>query len=319
MNQPTQGRKTMAASWIGTGGSNPGDVRTDGDLGVGLDPEQELHIAAGGDDCCLRVDTYSDEATSDRWALQFVKSHHDTIGTKAATVDGEHIAFIEYYGVNSAGSGFAKGASLEVLQNGNAGGSYIPADMYFKTSDGSSAPTTRLIIKADGNVGIGMPSADNKLHVAKAAADCVVQVDCYSDSGESPQLSFVRSATDTLGSLSETSSGHTLGDIRFHGVNSSSQLVKGAWIYAEQEGASESTYAPAKLCIRAGTHDHAFTSEGNFGIGTHSQFGSGEGVIGIANCSTAPTTTPSGGVLYVQSGALKYRGSSGTTTEIAPA
>lgn len=57
---------------------------------------------------------------------------------------------------------------------------------------------------------------------------------------------------------------------------------------------------------------------GNFGFNTTS-FGSGTKVIGIAN-GTAPSTNPSGGgVLYVESGALKYRGSSGTVTTIAPA
>lgn len=47
---------------------------------------------------------------------------------------------------------------------------------------------------------------------------------------------------------------------------------------------------------------------------------SGSKVIGIANCTTAPTTnSANGGVLYVQAGALKYRGSSGTVTTIAAA
>jgi len=61
-------------------------------------------------------------------------------------------------------------------------------------------------------------------------------------------------------------------------------------------------------------------ASGNVGIGTTNQFGSGAGVIGIGNCNTAPSTNPSGGgVLYVESGALKYRGSSGTVTTIANA
>lgn len=48
--------------------------------------------------------------------------------------------------------------------------------------------------------------------------------------------------------------------------------------------------------------------------------GGGDGVIYIANCWTAPTANPGlGGVLYVESGALKYRGSSGTVTTIAAA
>ena len=48
--------------------------------------------------------------------------------------------------------------------------------------------------------------------------------------------------------------------------------------------------------------------------------GSGSKVIGIANASVVPTTNPvGGGVLYVQAGALRWRGSSGTVTTIAPA
>jgi hypothetical protein len=59
---------------------------------------------------------------------------------------------------------------------------------------------------------------------------------------------------------------------------------------------------------------------GNVGIRTKSQFGGGQGVIGIANATVAPSVNPAGGgVLYVEDGALKYRGSNGTVTVIAPA
>jgi hypothetical protein len=48
--------------------------------------------------------------------------------------------------------------------------------------------------------------------------------------------------------------------------------------------------------------------------------GGGKGVLGIANAATVPSSNPTGGgVLYVQAGALKYRGSSGTVTTIANA
>lgn len=43
------------------------------------------------------------------------------------------------------------------------------------------------------------------------------------------------------------------------------------------------------------------------------------GNIQIANTASAPAAPASGGVLYVEGGALKYRGSSGTITTIAPA
>src|SRR5262249_9490068 len=59
---------------------------------------------------------------------------------------------------------------------------------------------------------------------------------------------------------------------------------------------------------------------GNMGFWTTSQFGAGQGVIAIANAVAAPTVNPKGGgVLYVEDGALMYRGSSGTVTTLAPA
>jgi hypothetical protein len=64
------------------------------------------------------------------------------------------------------------------------------------------------------------------------------------------------------------------------------------------------------------------SSTGNIGFnnGQPAVWGtSAEKVIGIGN-GTAPTTSPAGmGQLYVEAGALKYRGSSGTVTTIAAA
>jgi len=58
---------------------------------------------------------------------------------------------------------------------------------------------------------------------------------------------------------------------------------------------------------------------GNIGIRTTSQFGGGQGVMAIANATVAPSVNPAGGgILYVEDGALKYRGANGTVTTIAP-
>src|SRR5262252_8067426 len=59
---------------------------------------------------------------------------------------------------------------------------------------------------------------------------------------------------------------------------------------------------------------------GNIGLRTTSQFGGGRGVIAIANATVSPSENPAGGgILYVEDGALRYRGSGGTVTTIAPA
>lgn len=60
------------------------------------------------------------------------------------------------------------------------------------------------------------------------------------------------------------------------------------------------------------------SSGGNIGLFGIASAGGGTKVVFIGNATTAPTTNPSaGGILYVQSGALKYRGSSGTVTTLA--
>jgi len=60
-------------------------------------------------------------------------------------------------------------------------------------------------------------------------------------------------------------------------------------------------------------------SSGNVGVGVSTFGTSAAKVLGLAN-ATAPSTSPAGmGQLYVESGALKYRGSSGTITTLAVA
>ena len=62
-----------------------------------------------------------------------------------------------------------------------------------------------------------------------------------------------------------------------------------------------------------------FATGGNLGLGATSFGASAANVLGIGN-GTAPGSSPAGmGQLYVEAGALKYRGSGGTVTVLAPA
>lgn len=64
----------------------------------------------------------------------------------------------------------------------------------------------------------------------------------------------------------------------------------------------------------------AIDGTGNIGLWTSTQFGDGTKVLGIQNASVVPSSNPTGGgVLYADSGALKWRGSSGTVTTLAAA
>lgn len=69
------------------------------------------------------------------------------------------------------------------------------------------------------------------------------------------------------------------------------------------------------------TADQIFrvNNNGNIAMGPiFNQFGSGVGVVAIANATTVPTTNPTGAiVLYVEGGVLKYRNPSGTILNLA--
>ena len=99
------------------------------------------------------------------------------------------------------------------------------------------------------------------------------------------------------------------------GVNAASQLIHrgtGTFQFTMLEA------API-LFSTTNTERMRITSDGNILVGMTSTATSSAKTIHIGN-GTAPTANPtSGGVLYVESGALKYRGSSGTVTTIANA
>lgn len=85
-------------------------------------------------------------------------------------------------------------------------------------------------------------------------------------------------------------------------------------------GATNSSTPDLVLSRSDGTERVRVLNNGNIGLNNASEFGSGSGVIGVANATVVPTTNPTGGaVWYVESGASKARGSSGTTTTFAAA
>ena len=62
----------------------------------------------------------------------------------------------------------------------------------------------------------------------------------------------------------------------------------------------------------------AVVSGTNLGIGTSSEFGSGQQVLSLANVTTPPSSLGFfGGIVYVQSGHLFYLGAAGLVTQVA--
>jgi hypothetical protein len=157
------------------------------------------------------------------------------------------------------------------------------------TSSAATVGVARMTIEAGGNVGIGTTSPGGKLEVNVAAASA---------------------ATALILRTNDGSGGNSA--IRWQNNAGTNQAAIGSNFNVSDNGALE--------FINNTTTNMVLRSNGNLGIGVTSAFGNGVKVIGIANATTVPNADPSGGgVLYVEAGALKYRGSNGTITTIAPA
>jgi parallel beta-helix repeat protein len=119
-----------------------------------------------------------------------------------------------------------------------------------------------------------------------------------------------------LNQVSVTASGNS-GIAVQSGSASLGRIAFGDGAYA---GGFEYNHATDTLALTAGTSNRAFVeASGNVGI-NGSSYGSGTKVLFIANATVVPSTNPSGGgILYVEAGSLKFRGSSGTVTVLGAA
>jgi hypothetical protein len=102
----------------------------------------------------------------------------------------------------------------------------------------------------------------------------------------------------------QNSSGVVIANVTAGGSVRATATLQGASLSAVSDGSTVAT----------------LSSSGNIQFRGAASYGGGVGVIGIANATTAPSTNPSaGGVLFVNSGALQYRGTGGGNTTIVNA
>jgi hypothetical protein len=143
---------------------------------------------------------------------------------------------------------------------------------------------------SSGNVGIGTSSPGAKLDVAGTGFQRIRMSNPDSGDSDSANVQVVSNDIDAA-----------LSAYKFGGI------------------AQVGTVSNHPFVLRTNSIERArIDSSGNLLLGGTST--PGARVMYIANATTVPASNPSGGgVLYVEGGALKYRGSSGTVTTIANA
>jgi hypothetical protein len=161
-------------------------------------------------------------------------------------------------------------------------------------------------------LGVGTAPGSLRLTVNNSASGQLAQFTRTSTSDSSPVVAIFAGDTSTSSALTMSVSGDA--DNRF-AIDPTGKLTWGT-------GAAVRDTTLNRSGVNYLSTNGYFSVADNLVIGaTGNSLSSGlVGGIAIANVTTAPANTPSGGgVLYVSAGALLYKGSSGTVTTIASA
>ena len=226
-------------------------------------------------------------------------SNNSSASIRIATLDSNptHDPFVNF--LTSGGQNWSIGIDNSdsdkfkiALTNGFTGsGEIFAADPSGIFSWYNGAGGTLMTLNSTG-LGVGVSPSFN-IH-ARGTTDGRIQVEGASGYG----MVFVQASSGNTAQIQLNSNGGS-GRRYLVGSNSSGQFL-----------ISDETATQTRLLI---------DSSGNVGIGVSTFGTSAAKVLGLAN-ATAPSTSPAGmGQLYVEAGALKYRGSSGTVTTIANA
>ena len=233
------------------------------------------------------------------------------------------------------------------------------ANLYFNRSTGRlimrKGTLERLVINADGGLGIKDAGGTNNVILFSSSTNQILgRLDLLSGGSITAGAAFDDMVLDSTGLLLKSSTAFTdLNSIKWKyssvltgritnlvdtGFKSSTTYVSASpvdntWYSVLSLLAYNTTQINAaltlfssgsgfySLALNASTFTSLWGDTNVLSIfGDTPTHGNGVKVIFIANASTVPTTNATGGgVLYVTAGALKFRGSGGTVTPIAPA
>lgn len=140
-----------------------------------------------------------------------------------------------------------------------------------------------------------------------------------SASGNKSTIIFNNNGYAAPSNANATSNGDKLVFYNLAGFKTGIGMGANAEMFYQSQGGTSSGHLFYTSNNATATLRMWLTYDGNLLLNTTAT-GTGSGVLGMLNASVVPSTNPaSGGVIYIEAGALKYRGSAGTITTLAAA
>lgn len=309
-----------------------GNLYASGNVGIGSSPtSNNLDIYSSGVvNVLLRGDTgaifSTARSSNDSGGCSVaLRKARGTSASQLAVASGDTLGNLNYQafgGTNIRTIAFVRGVVDTYTSDTD-----ISSILTFATTpSGSSSASERMRIDSAGNVGIGISNPSTYGRFIVATSTGVGRHLTLSSSGQtiaSYNDNNLISALDVRNLGIDAINQGTGIDFNL-GINGSTAYTGGSIRSISEGDYSITANRNAGLQFYIANAESLYaafriTSALNFGFGVASFGTSASRVLGIAN-GTAPTTSPAGmGQLYVEAGALKYRGSSGTVTTIANA
>ncbi len=231
-------------------------------------------------------------------------------------LDWQTSANVLRIGTEAAGTGVTRNISL-VGGNVGIGATVWPGALTIQKDIAITNTAALAILGAGVTAVTASGGAAISVNVASAFTGSLLEL---------RQNGVIRTSISAGGTFSTTSVGNTASSNNaFVALNTTGLVLSRNVADANpavilQQQSATSTGDILQLKNSTATAVFSVGQSGNVGIGASAAFGSGIGVIGIKTATTLPTTNPTGGgILYVDAGVLKYRGSAGTVTTIAAA
>jgi hypothetical protein len=343
------GRLTFSTRPSGAGGVITERMRIDnaGDVGIGTtNPTARLNVVDNSLQDAVRITqtgggnalVVEDIASTDSTPFVINTDGRVLVGATIAPPTIETIAPLASLS-SAAGSTGAQDFGIYNYQNaGGSGRTRVGSKIFFARSRSGTVGTVGTIVSSGDILGqMRFAGSDGAAFIT--GAEITAEVDGTPGLNDMPGRLTFSTTADGAASPTERMRITSAGNV---GIGTTAPVTDALLTLAGPQGTSQSLFlnafgADADCALTNTNGDVIFsngfsatvagltermriTQTGNFGFRTSTQFGSGVGVIGVANATTVPTTNPTGGgVLYVEGGALKYLGSSGTVTTIANA